>query len=126
MTDAVSDPPAAHGRAGRDLVSAIEHELRQRRFGSAVRLEVEDGMPDSVREFILGGIGLGPDDAYAVPGILDATCFWQLATLDRPELRDPPWTPVVPARLTPHDEGDAVDVFAAVRQGAATGATGTA
>jgi polyphosphate kinase len=100
-----------------DLVSAIEHELRQRRFGSAVRLEVEDGMPDSVREFILDGIGLGPDDAYAVPGILDATCFWQLATLDLPELRDPPWTPVVPARLTPHDEGDAVDVFAAIRQG---------
>jgi polyphosphate kinase len=100
-----------------DLVSAIEQELRRRRFGSAVRLEVEDGMPDGVRDFILDGIGLGPDDLYAVPGILDATCFWQLATLDLPELRDPPWTPVVPARLTPHDEGEAADVFAAIRQG---------
>ena len=100
-----------------DLVSAIEHELRQRRFGSAVRLEVEDAMPDGVRDFILEGIGLRPDDLYAVPGILDATCFWQVATLDLPELRDPPWQPVIPARLTPHDEGDAVDVFAVIRQG---------
>ena len=100
-----------------DLVSAIEHELRQRRFGSAVRLEVEDGMPDGVRDFILDGIGLRPEDLYAVPGILDATCFWQLAALDLPELRDPAWKPVIPARLTPHDEGDSVDVFAAIRQG---------
>ena len=100
-----------------DLLSAIEQELRRRRFGSAVRLEVEEGMPEAVRDFILDGIGLRPDDLYAIPGILDATCFWQLATLDLPELRDPPWTPVVPARLIPHDEGETADVFAAIRQG---------
>jgi polyphosphate kinase len=100
-----------------DLLSAIEHELRRRRFGSAVRLEVEDGMPDEMREFLLSGIGLGADDLYAVPGTLDLTCLWQVATLDIPELRDPPWTPVVPSRLVPADEGDPVDVFAAMRQG---------
>jgi polyphosphate kinase len=100
-----------------DLLSAIEQELRRRRFGSAVRLEVEDGMPGGVRDYLLAGIGLGPDDLYAVPGILDATCFWPLAGLDLPELRDPPWTPVVPARLTPHDGDDAADVFGAIRQG---------
>ncbi len=100
-----------------DLLSAIEQELRRRRFGSAVRLEVEDGMPSGVRDFILDGISLGPDACYAIPGMLDTTCFWQLAGLDRPELRDAPWTPVVPRRLAPPDEGDPVDVFAAIRQG---------
>jgi polyphosphate kinase len=100
-----------------DLLSAIEQELRRRRFGSAVRLEVEEQMPETMREFLLSGIGLGADDLYEVPGMLDLTSLWQIATLDIPELRDPPWTPVVPARLVPADEGEHVDVFAVIRQG---------
>jgi polyphosphate kinase len=98
-----------------DLLFAIEQELRRRRFGSAVRLEVEETMPDAMREFLLAGVGLGADDLYAVPGLLDLTCLWQVATLDIPELRDAPWTPVVPPRLVPEDEGEPVDVFAAIR-----------
>jgi polyphosphate kinase len=100
-----------------DLLSAIEQELRRRRFGSAVRLEVEKDMPEDRREFLLSGIGLEADDLYEVPGTLDLTFLWQIANLDIPELRDPPWTPVVPARLVPDDGGDPVDVFAAIRQG---------
>ena len=100
-----------------DLLSAIEQELRRRRFGSAVRLEVDEGMPDEMREFLLAGVGLDPEDLFEVPGMLDMTCLWQVATLDAPELRDPPWTPVVPPRLVPVDEGDPVDVFAAIRAG---------
>jgi len=100
-----------------DLLSAIEQELRRRRFGSAVRLEVDEGMPDEMRAFLLAGVGLDPEDLFEVPGMLDLTCLWQVATLDVPELRDPPWTPVVPPRLVPVDEGDPVDVFAAIRAG---------
>ena len=100
-----------------DLLSAIEQELRRRRFGSTVRLEVDEGMPEQMREFLLSGIGLGAADLYGVPDMLDLTCLWQIATLELPELRDPPWTPVVPPRLVPADEGDQVDVFAVMRQG---------
>jgi polyphosphate kinase len=100
-----------------DLLSAIEQELRRRRFGSAVRLEVEDGMPEDVRAFLLAGVGLDSDDLYDVPGMLDLTFLWQIATLDIPELRDPPWTPVVPPRLVPVDEDEPVDVFGAIRAG---------
>ncbi|MFH0750591.1 MAG: polyphosphate kinase 1 [Chloroflexota bacterium] len=100
-----------------DLILAIEQELRRRRFGSAVRLEVEESMPAAMREFLLSGIGLGADDLYEVPGMLDLTSLWQIATLDIPGLRDPAWAPVVPARLMPADEGEQVDVFAAIRQG---------
>jgi polyphosphate kinase len=100
-----------------DLLSAIEQELRRRRFGSAVRLEVEEAMPSEMREFLLGGVGLDAADLYEVAGMLDLTCLWQVATLEIPELRDPPWTPVVPARLVPPDEDEPVDVFAAIRQG---------
>jgi len=100
-----------------DLLSAIEQELRRRRFGSAVRLEVDEGMPEQMREFLLSGIGLGAADLYGVPDMLDLTCLWQIATLELPELRDPPWTPVVPPRLVPADDADQVDVFAVMRQG---------
>jgi polyphosphate kinase len=100
-----------------DLLLAIEQELRRRRFGSAVRLEVEEAMPAAMREFLLAGIGLGPDDLYEVPGMLDLTSLWQIATLDIAELRDPPWTPVVPARLVPADGDEHADIFAAIRQG---------
>ncbi|HYN47478.1 MAG TPA: polyphosphate kinase 1 [Candidatus Nanopelagicales bacterium] len=100
-----------------DLLLAIEQELRRRRFGSTVRLEVEEAMPAPMREFLLSGIGLGADDLYEVPGMLDLTSLWQIATLEIPELRDPAWTPVVPARLVPADEGEHADVFAAMRQG---------
>ncbi|MFH1475716.1 MAG: polyphosphate kinase 1 [Chloroflexota bacterium] len=100
-----------------DLLLAIEQELRRRRFGSAVRLEVEETMPAAMREFLLSGIGLGADDLYEVRGMLDLTSLWQIATLEIPGLRDPPWTPVVPARLVPADEGEHTDVFAAIRQG---------
>jgi polyphosphate kinase len=100
-----------------DLLSAIEQELRRRRFGFAVRLEVDEAMPPAMREFLLAGVGLEADDLYEVPGMLDLTCLWQVATLEIPELRDPPWTPVVPPRLVPADEDEPVDVFAAMRAG---------
>jgi polyphosphate kinase len=100
-----------------DLMSAIEEELRRRRFGEAVRLEVERSMPEATRAILLKGIGLSEDDCYDVSGMLDLTALWQLTGLDRPHLKDPAWTPVTPPRLLPHDDDEPVDVFAALRAG---------
>ena len=100
-----------------DLLLAIEEELRRRRFGEAVRLEVERSMPAGTRALLLRGIGLEPSDAYEVAGMLDLTALWELAALDRPDLKLPPWTPVTPARLIPPDDDEPTDVFAVVRGG---------
>jgi len=100
-----------------DLLMAIEEELRRRRFGEAVRLEVERSMPASTRRLLLNGIGLTEDDAYDISGMLDLTGLWQIADLDLPDLQRPPWTPVTPPRLMPPDEDEPVDVFAAIRAG---------
>ena len=70
-----------------DLLMAIEEELRRRRFGEAVRLEVERSMPVATRQIILRGLGLGDDDAYEISGMLDLTGLRQIADLDRPDLR---------------------------------------
>ena len=100
-----------------DLLLAIEEELRRRRFGEAVRLEVERSMPAATRRILLDGIGLGEEDCYDISGMLDLTGLCEIADLDRPDLQLPPWTPVVPPRLLPPDEDEPVDVFAAIRAG---------
>jgi polyphosphate kinase len=100
-----------------DLLLAIEEELRRRRFGEAVRLEVERSMPAATRNILLRGIGLSEDDCYEVSGMLDLTGIWHLAELDREDLRSPGWTPVVPVRLIPVDDDEPADVFNAIRTG---------
>ncbi len=100
-----------------DLLLAIEEELRRRRFGEAVRLEVERSVTPATRQILLHGIGLGEDDCYDVRGMLDLTGLSQLTDVDRPDLKTPTWTPVTPTRLAPRDEGEAADVFAAIRAG---------
>jgi polyphosphate kinase len=100
-----------------DLLMAIEEELRRRRFGEAVRLEVERSMPAATRQILLRGIGLGEDDCYEVRGMLDLTGLRAITELDRPDLKSPAWTPVTPARLVPPDEDERTDVYSVIRAG---------
>jgi polyphosphate kinase len=100
-----------------DLLMAIEEELRRRRFGEAVRLEVERSMPPTTRRLLLHGLGLRENDAYEISGMLDLTGLSQLMDLDRPDLKVVPWSPVTPPRLMPPDEDEPADVFAAIRAG---------
>ena len=100
-----------------DLMLALVEELRRRRFGEAVRLEVDKAMPASMRRILEKGVGVDPADCYETPGMLDHTGLWQIAGLDRADLKLPPYMPVVPARLVPPDEDEPADVFAAIRNG---------
>ena len=70
-----------------DLLLAIEEELRRRRFGEAVRLEVERSMPPATRSLLLRGLDLEESDCYDVSGMLDLTGLWEIAELDRPDLK---------------------------------------
>jgi polyphosphate kinase len=98
-----------------DLLMAIEEELRRRRFGEAVRLEVERSMPAATRLILLRGIGLTEEDCYDISGMLDLTGLGAITEVDRPDFRHEPWTPVVPARLIPPDDDEPADVFATIR-----------
>ncbi len=100
-----------------DLMLAIEEELRRRRFGEAVRLEVDQAMPASMRRILERGVGVDPEDCYEISGMLDHTGLWQIAAQDRPDLGLPPYAPVVPTRLVPPDEDEPTDLFAAIRAG---------
>jgi polyphosphate kinase len=102
-----------------DLLVAVQTELRQRRFGDVIRLEVQAGMNPKLREPLVEALGLEPRQVYEEQGLLAlADLHAVVGTPGFSELRDPPWTPVTQPRLRP--EGDAEGggtVMAAMRRG---------
>ena len=100
-----------------DLLRAVEHELRQRRFGEVIRLEVGADMDPGLRELLVDSLQIEEEEVVDVEGTLDLTDLWQIYGLDGHRgLRDEPWTPVTaPALRDP--ERDKPDVFGAMRQG---------
>lgn len=86
----------------RDLLKEIEEQLRRRRFGSAVRLEVDAAMPETMRRYLTLALELEEVDLYPVDGPLALHDLMSLYRLNRPELKDKPFRPGVPPVL----EGD--------------------
>ncbi len=102
-----------------DLLLAMEEELRRRRFGNVVRLEVERSMPHETRALLQRGLNLDAADVYEVDGMLDLRGLEPIADLDIPSLQPVPWSPVTSPRLLPRhgDDEDEVDLFARIREG---------
>jgi polyphosphate kinase len=99
-----------------DLLQAVEHELRRRRFGEIVRVEIGSSMNAGLRDQLVEGLGVQAHEIFHVDGLLDLADLWQIVNLPGfKELREPPWTPVTQPRLQ-GDDGR-VDVFAAMRAG---------
>jgi polyphosphate kinase len=100
-----------------DLLEAVEAELRRRRFGEVVRLEINADMSEELREALTHGLRVEERQVYTVEGLLDFNDLWQIVKLPGySELRDPPWTPVSQPRLQ-GDDGEGVDMFEVIRQG---------
>ena len=101
-----------------DLLAMISEELRQRRFAAVVRLEIEESMPHDVRWLLCREMDLDHHDIQVVRRMIDLTDITELAEVDRPALRFPPWEPVVPRRLA-HlaDPEEGQDFFAVLRFG---------
>jgi polyphosphate kinase len=99
-----------------DLLQAVEDELRRRRFGEIVRVEVGAAMSEVLRDELTNLIGADQRDVYPLEGLLDHGALWQIVKLPGlAELRDPPWVPITPPRLRSGDER--TDVLAAMREG---------
>ncbi len=82
-----------------DLLEAVQLELRRRRFGDIVRVEVAASVSPEMLARLTRGLAVGDDQVYLVPGLLDLADTMQLADLDRPELRDDPWVPITQPRF---------------------------
>ncbi|PLZ50157.1 polyphosphate kinase 1 [Fischerella thermalis] len=83
-----------------DLLLAIQQELRGRHFrGSVVRLEIQPSMPKSVRKMLMQEMELSASDIYEIDGLINLKDLMSFMALPLPELKDKPWTPVIPSRL---------------------------
>ncbi len=96
-----------------DLLSAVEMELRRRRFGRAVRLEIRSDISSEVRRRLIRELDLDESDVYEIDGPLDHTGLWQLTGLDRSDLLFPRFNGVADADLT--DGGRPADIFTLLR-----------
>ncbi len=94
-----------------DLLEAVELELRRRRFGDVVRLEVAESMSDRMLGRLTTGLGIQADQVYRIQGLLDLADLAQLAALDRPELKDEPWVPRTPVDFLPQGS---IDLFGTI------------
>jgi polyphosphate kinase len=98
-----------------DLLAAVEFELRRRRFRRAVRLELDADTSDEVRDLLIRELDVEDDDVYLSVAPLDLGGLIAVHALDRPDLKDPVYTPVTPAAFVV-DEDERVDVFSVLRE----------
>jgi polyphosphate kinase len=100
-----------------DLLQAVEDELRRRRFGEIVRVELGARCSEQLRSSLTSLLGVEDDEVYPVDGLLDMGALWQIVKLPgHSELRDEPLPSVTHPRLLRH-EGDRPDVLGAMREG---------
>ncbi len=96
-----------------DISALIEESLRERQFGTIIRLSVPADTGQRTLKRLVRELKVDPDyDVYRIDGALGAGALWELANLDRPELKYPAYVPRIPAALAQPG-----DIFDAIRQG---------
>jgi polyphosphate kinase len=99
-----------------NLLQALEKELMRRRFGPPVRLEVEESIDPYVLDLLVRELKVSDAEVYPLPGPLDLTGLYGVASLDRPELKYPKFIAGTHHDLAEVESATAPDVFAALRE----------
>jgi polyphosphate kinase len=100
-----------------DLLQAVEDELRRRRFGEIVRVELGAKCSEQLRDALAALLGVQDEELYPVDGLLDMGALWQIVKLPgHVELREEPIVGITHPRLL-RREGERPDVLGAMREG---------
>jgi polyphosphate kinase len=97
-----------------DLLESIEAGVRQRRFGSVVRLMVGEDMPPHILEILMNNLEVEASEIYRIDGPLSLSRLMHLYNLDRPDLKDVPFVPALPAALAQAGADD--ELFGLIKQ----------
>ncbi len=102
-----------------DLLAAIQMELRRRRRQApVVRLEIDREMSEEVLGLLMRELEIDSSDVFPVDGLLDLGALWAIYQLDRPDLKEEPWTPVTQVRLKDQNaDGQGTDLFGVIHEG---------
>lgn len=82
-----------------DLLMTMEKNLRDRYFGSVVRLDIANDTSENIRNILISNLRIGPGDVYPVNGPLSLSSLSELHALARPELKDDQFQPNLPLPL---------------------------
>jgi len=94
-----------------DLLETVERSVWERRFGSVVRVTMAPDITAPIRDLLMENLEIAPTDIYTVTPPLGMGDVRELAALDRPDLKDPPFVPALPPAL-----GEEGGIFAAIRR----------
>jgi polyphosphate kinase len=97
-----------------DLLETIEEGVRKRRFRSVVRLMVNEDMPAEMLGILMNNLEVEPSEVYKIRGPLSLKRMMDIYSLDRPDLREPPFVPGIPTPLRRISDDD--DIFAMIRR----------
>ena len=97
-----------------DLLETIEEGVRQRKFGSVVRLQVNQEMPQHILQILKTNLELESGEVYRGKGLLGMSRLFALAQIDRPDLKYKPFLPTSPPELKP--TSDEEDMFTLIRR----------
>ena len=100
-----------------DLLESLEEELSRRKFGAAVRMEIEQGVSPRLLEKLTEELEISSREVFIHKPPLDLTYLFEMVGLDLPHLKDEPFRSVQPLRLADIDRHDADAYFAAIREG---------
>jgi len=95
-----------------DLIRSIEESIRLRRYGSVVRVGIQETMPARIRDMLVENLEASQDDVYAVTPPLGLSHLIALLKIPRPELKDPPLVP-----FSPIADDEPEDLFTTIRRG---------
>ena len=94
-----------------DLLETVEEAMRQRRFSSVVRLQVDAAVSEKVLEILASNLPIDKEDVYRIRGSIGLGRLMELYVLDRPDLKDKPFVPAIPASLAADAEEDMFSVI---------------
>ncbi|MBV8896512.1 MAG: polyphosphate kinase 1, partial [Acidobacteriaceae bacterium] len=97
-----------------DLLESIQEAVWRRRFRDAVRLQVNNGMPQKLVDLLTSNLELDHNDVYRIDGPLDLSRTRAILSIDRPALKDKPFIPATPRPFVSKQKGD---IFTAIREG---------
>jgi polyphosphate kinase len=96
-----------------DLLQTIEQGVRQRRFGSVVRMTVDPTMPENIRDILVDNLKMDPLDVITIEPPLGMSNLFSLYGIDRPDLK---YSTFVPAQTVLTGEDSDVDIFTTIRE----------
>jgi polyphosphate kinase len=99
-----------------DLMMSMRESIAQRAFGRVVRLMVDQRMPPDIRDWLVEHLYADDGDLYIVDGPLAMEDLFEIAAIDRPDIKDSGFTPHPVPGLSPRAGDEHPDIFAAIRE----------